>query len=343
MTLFSPAAGTPRIALIGCGAIAEQYYLPALARHPDVLDNLILVDRDVARAQLLAERFNVKDCLADYHPALDEVDGAIVALPTGLHHSVSMDFLSRGLHVLCEKPLAECVDKARQMVAEAQKTGAVLATDYLQRLWPQFVKVKELIANGVLGEPLSIKYAVGEVFNWPTVSGFYFRSQPSSRGVLRDRGAHVFDHICWWLGGKPKLISSLNDSFGGSEATALVRFEHDKCVGEVALSWLSSFPCKFAVQCEAGSIEGDVYYSQDVVLRMATRPPKRVKLKSEDSLAAGDKMVTNFIRVLTNGEKPLVAGSDVLDSIEFIDECYAAAARFPMPWYQIMETKQSGA
>ena len=56
-------------------------------------------------------------------------DGVIIALPTHLHHPVSMDFLARGIPVLCEKPLAESVNKAQEMVDMANKTGTVLADE----------------------------------------------------------------------------------------------------------------------------------------------------------------------------------------------------------------------
>lgn len=327
----------PKIALIGCGAIAERYYLPSLARHPSVLENLILVDRDKARAQKLATQFNVMNYLADYHEVLGEVDGAIIALPIYLHHPISMEFISRGIHVLCEKPLAESADKAREMVEHARKTGAILSVNYLQRLIPSFAKVKQLLTNNMLGAPLSLRYFVGEKFDWPTVSGFYFRSKASARGVLRDRGAHVIDHICWWLGGKPNLVSCQNDSFGGSDAVVHVQFEHNMCLGEVKLSWLSKFPCRFIVKCEEGTIEGDLYDYQSVVLTEKSGRKKRLKLKSKNKADIGFRMVTNFINIIRNGYEPLVAGSEVLDSILFIDECYEIATRFRMPWYEVME------
>lgn len=49
------------------------------------------------------------------------------------------------------------------------------------------------------------------------------------------------------------------------------------------------------------------------------------------------KFLTNFIEVIQKGAEPLVAASQVLDSIEFIDECYAAVSRFEMPWYTTVE------
>jgi predicted dehydrogenase len=329
----------PRLALVGCGAIAEAYYLPALAINAHILKKLILVDSNRERAHQLATKFGVKECVVDYREVLNRVEGVIIALPTHLHHPITMDFLSKGVSVLCEKPLAESADKAQIMVDQARKTGVALAVNYLQRLIPSFAKVKELLTERTFGEPLSIKYFVGEIFNWPTVSGFYFNSTVSAGGVVRDRGAHVFDHICWWLGEKPKLVSSQNDSFGGRESVAYVQFQHQKCIGQVKLSWLASFPCRFVVECERGTIEGDVYDYQSVLLKRGTSHNQRVDLKSRYKTKAdiAYKVVGNFINVVKKNELPLVSGCDVLDSVTFVDECYQAATRFDMPWYEILE------
>ncbi len=329
----------PRIALIGCGAIAEEYYLPALTKHSSVLKNLILIDNNPVQLQRLTQKYNVKNVLFDYRDALEEVDAVIIAAPTPLHYPISMEFLSRGVNVLCEKPLAESAEKAKGMIEKAQRTRVTLAVNYFQRIIPSFIKVKQLVEEKTLGELLSIKYFVGEEFKWPTVSGFYFNSPVSSRGILRDRGAHVFDHICWWLGGKPRVISSQNDSFGGSEAVAYVKFEYGKGIGEVRLSWLVNFPCKFTATFERGIIEGDVYDYQNISLLTSTARKKRIYLASEEKTKKdiANKIVTNFINTVTKDEKPLISGSEVLDSIEFIDECYATATRFNMPWYEFRE------
>lgn len=327
----------PRIALIGCGAIAEGYYLPALAQHLRVLECLTLVDQNIDRARKLAAAFHIERCVADYHEVLGKVDGVILALPTHLHHPVAMEFLSRGVPVFCEKPLAESADKAREMIELAQQTGVALAANYQQRLLPNFAKVKDLMVDRTLGQPISIRYQVGEVFDWPTVSGFYFNAPIYGRGVLRDRGAHILDHICWWLGTKPRVLCSQNDSFGGSEAVAYVKFEHQNCVGEMRLSWLSKLPCQFIVEFEHGSIESEIYYPQSVLLKTGASRQRRVELKSETYSSIGPKMIDNFISVILNNEKPLVPGSEVIDSISMIDECYTGATRFEMPWYEIPE------
>jgi len=331
---------SPRMAIIGCGAIAELFYLPALAKHSSVLENLILVDRNEERLQQLGEEFNAKNCLLDYRDVLSKgVDGVIIATPSHLHHSIAMDFLGKGIHILCEKPLAETSDRAKEMVEKAQETGAVILTNYQRRLYASYMKVKELLDDGALGKPLSIHYSEGQKYSWPVTSGSRFDAKVSPRGVLLDRGAHVLDLVCWWFGEKPKLISSKNDSFGGCEAVAHIQFEHEQCRGEVQLSLLGKLPCVFRIECEQGVIEGDIYDFQNMMLINKSGRKNNLKLKTQEKRYTdfGETMVSNFLNVISRGDKPLVSGADVLNSVEFIDECYQAATRFDLPWYDVLE------
>lgn len=332
---------TPTLALIGCGAIAEEYYLPVLAKHPAVLEKLILVDRDQARARRLAARFRAARIAADYCEIINAADGVILALPTHLHFPVAMEFLARGTPVLCEKPLAESGEKARMLVEHAYANNVPLAVNYLQRIYPTFARVKELLDARIFGAPRTIQYVVGEEFRWPTVTGFYFNSAASARGILRDRGAHVIDHLCWWLASKPRVISSCNDACGGSEAVAHIDLIHDRCQIQVRLSWLGTTPSTFTIRCERGTIRGDVYDLASLLLQNDSAAPRRVAFNTpiRSKLGAGECINSNFIDVVTQNAQPLIAGRDVLDSIELIDECYAAATRLPMPWYDLPEVR----
>ena len=337
-SFFFPTSskGYPRLALIGCGAIAENYYLPALSTHPSILSKLILVDRDRKRAHDLTKKYKAGEYSDDYHEILNRIDGAIVAVPTHLHYEIAKDFILSGVPVLCEKPLADTGINARNLVQLASQKNVTLAVNYFQRLIPAFIKVKEFIKQKSLGEPLSIKYFVREEFNWPTVSGFYFNAPLSSRGILRDRGTHAIDHICWWLESKPRLLLSLNDAFGGSEAVAHIIFEAGKCRGELKLGWLASSQCIYKIVCEDGIIEGKVYDYQNLFIQSKWGRKHKIHLKSQEKtkIAISRKILNNFIEVVNNHAKPLISGSDVLDSIDFIDECYKTAERFSMPWYE---------
>jgi predicted dehydrogenase len=337
----SPNTGAPRIALIGCGAIAESYYLPALAKYPRLMENLLLVDRNEARVQQLGQKLNVKERLTDYRSALDrQVDGVIVATPDHLHYPISAHFLSSGVHVLCDKPLAQTAPEAEELVRLALSNNAALAVNYTRRLFASSREVKRLLDDAAIGAPVSFRHSEGFDFNWPTVSGYCFDWRTTRKGVLVTQGTHVVDLICWWLGGKPEPLEFLHDSFGGPEALAHVKFKYYGCTGEITLSFLNKLPDNYLIQGEYGSIVGSTYDPECLVLTGKSGKSSRVKLSpgEVDYFGFGNRIVANFLRVVEKQEAPLVSGQDVLDSIRFIDECYSNASRFAMPWYEGLET-----
>jgi predicted dehydrogenase len=331
-------SNTPTIALVGCGAIAEKYHLPALAKHQSVLDNLVLVDMNEARLRELASEFKVHNYVSDYREVLNEVDGAIVAVPHHLHHSISMDFLGQGAHVLCEKPLAESAADAKAMVAQALKSGVTLSVNNTRRLFPAYLKVKELISEGALGDLISINYVDGEVFRWPTTSGFYFK-KGAPTGVLLDRGVHGLDTICWWLDGKPEVIRSENDSFGGVEGVALLELQHDDCTINVKLSWLTKLENSYTIVGELGTIEGGIEEWGSVRISYPSGKTVKIKFDAKEKVYNdfGDKMLANFIEVIRAQAAPVVSASDVIPSIELIEACYQKTTRLHLPWYDILE------
>jgi len=330
---------TPRIAIIGCGAFTELFYLPAFAKRLDALRKLILVDSSAERLQKLAAENQVSTFRTNYHDVLDEVDGAIIAVPHQFHHSISMDFLRKGVHVLCEKPLAESPDEAREMIAQAEKSGVTLSVNHTQRLFPANIKIKELLIQRKFGQPLQMSYAWGDAFAWPTASGFYFNPKTRKGGILLDRGPHALDLICWWLGCKPDLVLSENDSFGGVEAVAHVRLQSGDCMIEVKLSWLNELSNNYSIRCELAEINNNFLGWWQLPIRHKSGKVEIVPLHSSerDYNDFGLKIVSNFIDVIRKDDAPLIPASEVIPSIELIQECYLKAQRFNLPWYQNLE------
>jgi len=331
----SESSAPPKVALVGCGAIAESFYLPALARHPEVTASMIIVDPDRKRAEAAAAKYHCAPVAADYHQVLGGVRGAIIAVPHNLHHRIAGDFLDAGVHVLCEKPVTETPEELRDLIARAGRSGVTLGVNNTRRLYPSAIKVKELLDAGAIGTVRSLVYLDGSEFDWPTASGFYFNSGESSKGILLDIGAHVLDLVCWWLKGKPEVTSSENDSFGGTEAVASVKFTLGACSGEVRLSRLSKLSNTYTITGDRGVIEGGAYEGGRISLKdssgkkheIVCRPPGG---RPADSARA---LVDNFLGVIGGKSRPLIAAAEVADSIELINEAYARATRFSMPWY----------
>lgn len=327
----------PKIALVGCGAVAELFYLPAFAENPSLDSQVVLVDINYDRAKTMAYKFGIQRYVQDYRDVLSEVDGAIVALPHHLHYKVTMDFLRAGIHVLCEKPLSETFEQARFMIEEAERKKVTLCVNYTRRLFPSFRKIKELLSDGAIGQPVGFSLEEGGEFNWPTVSGFYFDPKTSNHGVLMDRGPHVIDLVCWWFDSRPKVTNYRDDSFGGCEAVATLDFLIKGSIpGTIKLSWLNRLKNTCVIRGEKGLIVSEVHNWREVIIikngrSIKINPPAPQRYFSD----FGSEIVNNFIEVIRGEAQPLISAKDVLDSIAVIEECYRNRKRFTMPWMEV--------
>jgi predicted dehydrogenase len=325
----------PVIALIGCGAITEALHLPALSRHQEVMAKAICVDPNIRRAKAMATKFGAACAVERYQDVISDIDGAIVAVPPNLHSRVAMDLLAAKVHVLCEKPLTESGEQARALVSRAQQTGAALCVNNYRRLYPSSIKVRDLIATGELGSVRHFEFLWGEQFDWPTAGGTYFGLAAGGRGVLADKGSHILDLACWWLGGKPEVISYEDDSMGGTEAVAVLHFRIKECEGVVRLSWLSRYANTFEIRGDRATAAGRLFDWNTVDLKHASGRQQRLRLASAAKVPEdlGRTLLDNFLEVVRGRAVPVVAGSDVLPSIELLDDCYARRKRIAMPWY----------
>jgi predicted dehydrogenase len=142
-----------RLIVVGCGDIAEQAHLPAIARAKGV-ELAGLVDVDPAARTRLAERYRVP-AAADPAAALDWApDAAIVATPPEVTPGLTGQLLRLGLPVLCEKPMAADVEAARALHGLAEASGLVVQVGFVNRFSPVIARVGEWIQSGRLGRPL---------------------------------------------------------------------------------------------------------------------------------------------------------------------------------------------
>ncbi|MBX3437569.1 MAG: Gfo/Idh/MocA family oxidoreductase, partial [Planctomycetaceae bacterium] len=273
----------------------------------------------------------------DYRELAGRVDGVVLATPPSMHHAMAMYFLERGVHVLCEKPLAESLSAAEEMVNAAVRNQVALAVNQTRRLFPNISKVRELIAGGVLGDLRSIIYHDGVIFDWPAASPFHFA--PGSRGALSDTGIHLLDTVCWWLDAKPELVSSRNDSLGGPEAVATVRMRHEECEIEVKVSRLARLRNSFRIVGTRGTIDAVAEHWDRVVVQSPNGRTSSVQLRHKiDSYATLAKpLLSNFVNVIATGASPLISGASALPAVALLEEAYEAAEPYDRPWNTNLE------
>ena len=134
-----------RVALVGAGSMA--------ARHAAVVDAdasallALVIDRHPQRAARLADRYGAEssNCLED---AL-HVDAVIVATSTPSHRDSAMPFITAGVPVLVEKPLAASLGEVREMVAAAQVHDRVLMCGLVERFNPRLEAVADHARCGI--------------------------------------------------------------------------------------------------------------------------------------------------------------------------------------------------
>ena len=327
--------GPLRIAVVGCGAIARSFHLPALAAIPGVADRLIVVDPDPGRVAAAQQEFRASRAATDHRQVLREADAAIVAVPQEFHVEVAMAFLRAGVPVLCEKPLATTLDEAKGLVAAADAAGVVLAVNNTRRFYPAVRAAREWIRSGRLGPIRRVEIHEGASFNWPLASGSTFGKGGTGKGVLQDVGAHALDMICSWLGERPRITRYLDDAMGGSEAVARVEFAGDGYAGVVHLSWLSRLPNAFRVAGEQATLEGSILAWDAIRLTAPGGRSRTVRLRPDvrSFPRVRDHVIANFLGAVRGECQPAVAGRDVLPSIAMIEECYRRREGFPMPWF----------
>lgn len=129
-------------AVIGVGYLgkfhAEKYAASEKA------DLIAVVDEDLARAAEIGGSVGTL-ALTDYRELFGRVQCVSIAVPTLVHHQVAKDFLSAGIDVLVEKPLAVNIDEARDLVALAKTRNCILQVGHLERFNPAIRRLEGVI------------------------------------------------------------------------------------------------------------------------------------------------------------------------------------------------------
>jgi predicted dehydrogenase len=133
-----------RLAVIGVGHLGK-HHARILSTLPGV-ELVAVVDTNRTRAEEIAAVNNTR-AVFDAGDLAGKVDAVTVAVPTERHVDVAMPFLSSGVPVLVEKPMARSLAEADQLVAAAKASGAVLAVGHTERFNPAVAAARPLLVN----------------------------------------------------------------------------------------------------------------------------------------------------------------------------------------------------
>ena len=325
----------PRIAIIGCGAAAERFYIPHLIAHPQFASRVTLIDRSEARLGAMAEAYGFTSLSTDLDAALDDLDAAIITTPHRSHAPLAIQCMSAGLNVLVEKPIACSRRDADEVAALAAANGRTVMVNNTRRMFPSYRRVHEMIRQGELGRIEQMSIFDGGPLEWQSVTGLALGPDGEKHGVLMDRGAHSVDILCWWLGGEPEIVSAQSDAWGGSDSVFELHIESDGVPAALKLSRLFKLANRFEVRGTQATVSGDLFDWSNLELTPNGGKPQRVRAGEKGLMFEGfvGELLVNFINACNGSEAPRFTGADVLPSIRVIEEAYDRASRFELEWY----------
>lgn len=149
---------------------------------------------------------------SDYREMLarEELDACAVVLPSHLHYHVSKAVLESGRHLLLEKPMALAIEECTELVELARNRNLRLAVGHELRLSPLWGKVKELVEEGAIGQPL---YALVELWRRPYRLGSDGWRYDLSRvgNWILEEPIHFFDLARWYFAnvGEPQSVYAM--------------------------------------------------------------------------------------------------------------------------------------
>jgi predicted dehydrogenase len=247
------------VAVIGAGAIGRMH-VERMLRHPDV--SVAGVADPTYAAREFCEARGVP-YFADHRALLERAGAkaAIVATPNSTHADVGIDCIGRGLAVLMEKPVADTAQEGRRLCDAAKTASVPLMVGHQRRHNPIIRRAKELLAQGVIGRPVSAT----ALATWLKPDSYFvaaWRRQPGAGPVLINL-IHDIDLLRHLVGEIASVQAIASNAVRGFEvedtAVVVLRFENG-ALGTMAVSDAAVTPWNW----DLAAGEADHYAQVDV-------------------------------------------------------------------------------
>jgi predicted dehydrogenase len=273
----SPSARRPRLALLGCGRIGQEVYLPLLGRRQDVELTVVADEASDARARASRAAPKGTATVSDWRDALirDDVDAAIIALPPALHSEAACAALTRGLHVYVEKPLATSDAGARAILGAQGSTTSFAMIGFNYRFNPLYSELRARIHNGEVGRVRIVR----TIFSAPESQRTGWRgSRQAGGGVLLELGSHHVDLVRWLTRVEVRGVQChVAEPQRGSECVTLQLALERDIAAQIVVAMGTVAEDRVEVFGEGGAISVDRYRS---VAPMARGPAVPGRLQS---------------------------------------------------------------
>ncbi len=196
-----------KFAVVGVGGLGRAH-LEGIEKNADIAECVAICDINEEFLQIRGDKFGIERRYTDYYEMLKDggFDCVILVTPDCIHREHAVAACEAGYHVLCEKPLAQTVEDCNAMIEASEKAGVKFMTGQVCRKAPGFVKAKELVSSGAIGDLFFVEseYAhdyqfLGKPWRWDPVNLRY---------SVIGGGCHAID-LLRWIAGDPESVMAL--------------------------------------------------------------------------------------------------------------------------------------
>jgi predicted dehydrogenase len=190
---FLPSPKKLRWGIAGTGGISQQI----------AADLIAISSRHASSAAKFARTYNIPTQFDEYQSMLDaDIDAVYIGTPHVTHFELAREALQRGRHVLCEKPIGLNATEVRELAAIASSSGAFLMEAMWMKFNPLYVRLREVVDAGAIGEIRSVRSSFGAPFPRDDSS----RWKPGGSALL-DQGIYPVTLTHMFLG-EPSSITA---------------------------------------------------------------------------------------------------------------------------------------
>jgi len=177
-----------RWGVLSTAGIGVKKVVPAMQKG-EWIEVTAIASRDLHKAEETARTLGIARAYGSYEELLadPQIEAIYNPLPNQLHVPWSIKAAEAGKHVLCEKPISMTVAEAKTLLAVQERTGVIIGEAFMVRTHPQWVRARELVRSGRIGQLRSIQ-------------GFfsYFNTDPKNiRNIPECGGGALMDIGCY--------------------------------------------------------------------------------------------------------------------------------------------------
>jgi xylose dehydrogenase (NAD/NADP) len=327
--------GRVRYAVVGCGWFAEEFALPSIARG-GLCETNAIVSSDPATADQFATEYDAEATLTydEFHDgvATDAYDAVYVCTPNVTHLEHVRAAANLGKDVLCEKPLEIDADRTEQLIAACEDAGVTLMTAYRQQAEPAIRRLRTLIGDGLIGEPV---YAIGDfsiTLLGRDADTDQWRLDPemAGGGTLVDLGIYPLNTLRFLIDEDPVSVSAetktSDERYAGVEEHISFQVSFP---GRTSAAFASSYGAtlddQLTVVGTEGKVEIDPAFFPEVERTFHVEREGMTMSLSGGDVSGIDEEFEYFANCVLTGTEPDPDGQDGLVDARAMDAIYESA------------------